>query len=58
MSGDYKDAMFARIVGKVCDIIKQRTKIFTVITVLQMIILFQITTERQREGSSRTVYTD
>ena len=55
MYGDHEDAMFAYIVGKVCNRIKLRTKIVTIITVLQMKIVLQITTERKREGSSGMV---
>ena len=53
--GNHEDAMFAHIFGKVCDRIEHQTEIFEVITVLQMSIVLQRTTEIQCEGSSGMV---
>ena len=58
MYGDHEDAMFARIFGKVCNRIKQRNKIVTVVTVSRMEILLKIKTERKHEGSSGMVQAD
>ena len=55
MHVDHEDAMFAHIVGLVCDIIKQQPWIVAVSLVLQTINVLRITTNRQREGSSGTV---
>ena len=48
---DHEDATFARIVGGVCDIIKQKPWIVTVLPDLRTTNVLRIKKNRQREGS-------
>ena len=46
----HEDATFARIVGGVCDIIKQKPLIVAVLPVLRTTNVLRITNNKQREG--------
>ena len=52
---DHEDAIFARIICGVCNIIKQQPWIVAVSPIMGTKNVLRITTDRKHEGSSGTV---